>query len=135
MCYIPLFMSMHDNIVDNPLDMSDQKYSVPPRTRPVSAQRDMNPLGFPLSKDSSLQVSQGFKTSTTVWVFVLVQSSHQLRKLSLILIESILFCDPWMNEKWSEYHILSCSSDEINYSITMIPRIQWGNWGYTVFEC
>ncbi|GFO14408.1 hypothetical protein PoB_004091300 [Plakobranchus ocellatus] len=52
---------MHDNIVDNPLDMSDQKYSVPPRTRPVSAQRDMNPLGFPLSKTSSLQMRQQAK--------------------------------------------------------------------------
>ncbi|GFS03632.1 hypothetical protein ElyMa_001155200 [Elysia marginata] len=61
MCYIPLFMSMHDNIVDNPLDMSDQKYSVPPRTRPVSAQRDMNPLGFHLSKNSSLQMRQQAK--------------------------------------------------------------------------
>ena len=54
MCYIPLFLSLHDNIVDNPLDMSDQKYTQPPRTRPPSSQRDMNPLGFPLNKKSSL---------------------------------------------------------------------------------
>ncbi|XP_076448070.1 uncharacterized protein LOC143284853 [Babylonia areolata] len=54
MCYIPLFLSMHDNIVDNPLDMSDQKYTLPPRTRPPSTQRDMNPLGYPLSRKSSL---------------------------------------------------------------------------------
>ncbi|XP_012945580.1 uncharacterized protein LOC106013701 [Aplysia californica] len=52
---------MHDNIVDNPLDMSDQKYTMPPRTRPASAQRDMNPLGFPLSKNSSLQMRQKAK--------------------------------------------------------------------------
>jgi len=45
MCYIPLFMSMHDNIVHNPLDMSNQKYQAPPRQRPASVQRDMNPLG------------------------------------------------------------------------------------------
>ncbi|XP_067685072.1 uncharacterized protein [Haliotis asinina] len=53
MCYIPLFMSLHDNIVDNPLDMSDQKYVMPPRQRPPSPQRDMNPLGNALSKFSS----------------------------------------------------------------------------------
>ncbi|XP_046353248.2 uncharacterized protein LOC124133067 [Haliotis rufescens] len=53
MCYIPLFMSMHDNICDNPLDMSDQKYVMPPRQRPPSPQRDMNPLGNALSKFSS----------------------------------------------------------------------------------
>ena len=36
MCYIPLFLSMHDNICENPLDMSSQKYTRPPRQRPVS---------------------------------------------------------------------------------------------------
>ena len=45
MCYIPLFLSMHDNICYNPLDMSNQKYVQPPRERPPSVQRDMNPLG------------------------------------------------------------------------------------------
>ncbi|XP_050412886.2 trichohyalin [Patella vulgata] len=53
MCYIPLFMSMHDNICDNPLDMSDTKYQMPPRKRPPSVQRDMNPLGQPLSQNST----------------------------------------------------------------------------------
>ncbi|XP_052104237.1 zinc finger CCCH domain-containing protein 13-like [Mytilus californianus] len=53
MCYIPLFLSMHDNICDNPLDMSNQKYQMPPRRRPPSVQRDMNPLSQPLSKQSA----------------------------------------------------------------------------------
>lgn len=53
MCYIPLFLSMHDNICDNPLDMSAQKYQAPPRRRPPSVQRDMNPLSQPLSKRSA----------------------------------------------------------------------------------
>ena len=53
MCYIPLFLSLHDNIISNPFDMSDEKYIMPPRKRPPSPQRDMNPLGQPLSKKSS----------------------------------------------------------------------------------
>ncbi|XP_041349516.1 uncharacterized protein LOC121368836 [Gigantopelta aegis] len=53
MCYIPLFLSLHDNIIANPFDMSDEKYVMPPRKRPPSPQRDMNPLGQPLSKKSS----------------------------------------------------------------------------------
>lgn len=52
MCYIPLFLSMHDNICYNPLDMSNKKYQMPPRKRPPSAQRDMNPLGQRLKKTS-----------------------------------------------------------------------------------
>ncbi|XP_078339440.1 uncharacterized protein LOC111107058 isoform X2 [Crassostrea virginica] len=52
MCYIPLFLSMHDNICYNPLDMSNKKYQMPPRRRPPSAQRDMNPLGQRLLKTS-----------------------------------------------------------------------------------
>lgn len=44
---------MHDNICDNPLDMSNQKYQLPPRRRPPSVQRDMNPLSQPLSKQSA----------------------------------------------------------------------------------
>ncbi|XP_061187777.1 uncharacterized protein LOC133195840 [Saccostrea echinata] len=52
MCYIPLFLSMHDNICYNPLDMSNKKYQMPPRKRPPSAQRDMNPLGERLKKTS-----------------------------------------------------------------------------------
>lgn len=44
---------MHDNIVDNPLDMSDSKYEAMQR-RPSghTRQRDMNPLGHPLSRSS-----------------------------------------------------------------------------------
>ncbi|XP_060590100.1 uncharacterized protein LOC132745252 [Ruditapes philippinarum] len=53
MCYIPLFLSMHDNICFNPLDMSNQKYTQPPRERPPSVQRDMNPLGSHLTKESA----------------------------------------------------------------------------------
>lgn len=44
---------MHDNICDDPFDMSREKYQMPPRKRPPSAQRDMNPLGQPLKKDST----------------------------------------------------------------------------------
>ncbi|KAH3820045.1 hypothetical protein DPMN_121789 [Dreissena polymorpha] len=50
MCYIPLFLSMHDNICLNPLDMSSEKYQAPPRQRPPSVQRDMNPLGTDMSR-------------------------------------------------------------------------------------
>ena len=58
-CYIPLFLSMHDNIVDNPLDMSNNKYDALLR-RPSGhrRQRDMNPLGQPLNKKSSFQMRQ-----------------------------------------------------------------------------
>lgn len=49
--YVPLFLSMHDNICDNPLDMSDNKYDSSLR-KPSGAlrQRDINPLGQPLKK-------------------------------------------------------------------------------------
>ena len=49
LCYIPLFLSMHDKMCDNPLDMSNTKYM---QHRPASVQRDMNPLGFPLKKNT-----------------------------------------------------------------------------------
>lgn len=55
--YVPLFLSMHDNIVDNPLDMSDQKYNH--KLRQLSGgtrQRDMNPLGMPMKKTSTFQL-------------------------------------------------------------------------------
>lgn len=61
-CYIPLFMSMHDNIVDNPLDMSCDKYSE--KRRRLSGtirQRDMNPLGVPLKKNSAYQLRRQAK--------------------------------------------------------------------------
>ncbi|XP_063953968.1 glutamic acid-rich protein-like [Lytechinus pictus] len=45
MAYIPLFLSMHDNIIDNPFDFAE-KYNKPS----TEAQRDMNPLGFPLKR-------------------------------------------------------------------------------------
>ncbi|ESP04566.1 hypothetical protein LOTGIDRAFT_237314 [Lottia gigantea] len=62
MCYIPLFMSMHDNIVDNPLDMSDNKYEAMMRKPSGSKkQRDINPLGFPLKRESSYQMRQQAK--------------------------------------------------------------------------
>ncbi|XP_074645814.1 uncharacterized protein LOC141902071 [Tubulanus polymorphus] len=50
MAYIPLFLSMHENICDNPLDMSDKKYQPPPRK--LSIQRDMNPLGYHLKNNT-----------------------------------------------------------------------------------
>ena len=58
MCYIPLFLSMHDNICDHPLDMSPQQYQVPPRRRPPSVQRDMNPLSQPLGKISAFALKK-----------------------------------------------------------------------------
>ena len=45
MAYIPLFLSMHDNIIDNPLDMSTKYHSNSDKNTSV---RDMNPLGLPL---------------------------------------------------------------------------------------
>ena len=39
---------MHDNVCENPLDMSNNKYTR--NTRQPSAQRDMNPLGSHLHK-------------------------------------------------------------------------------------
>ena len=47
LCYVPLFLSMHENIVDNPLDMRDDKYDRMLR-KPSGGhrQRDMNPLGI-----------------------------------------------------------------------------------------
>ncbi|XP_033113995.1 uncharacterized protein LOC117114437 isoform X2 [Anneissia japonica] len=47
MAYIPLFLSMHENIIDNPLDM-EEKYNM--KTNNVQ-QRDMNPLGLPLRRE------------------------------------------------------------------------------------
>lgn len=49
--YIPLFMSMHEGIVDNPLNMAEDKYTAVggrDSKRPPSPQRDQQPLGFPL---------------------------------------------------------------------------------------
>ncbi|KAK6175190.1 hypothetical protein SNE40_013705 [Patella caerulea] len=58
-CYIPLFLSMHENICDNPLDMSDNKYeSMTRKPSGGTRQRDINPLGFPLRKESSYQMRQ-----------------------------------------------------------------------------
>ncbi|XP_070192116.1 uncharacterized protein [Littorina saxatilis] len=61
-CYIPLFLSMHDNIVDNPLDMSDSKYdSLMRKPSGHGRQRDMNPLGQPLSRASTHMVKHDAK--------------------------------------------------------------------------
>ncbi|KAH9510115.1 hypothetical protein Btru_043506 [Bulinus truncatus] len=58
-CYIPLFLSMHDNIIDNPLDMNNNKYEhMLRRPSGLPRQRDHNPLGNPLKKDSSYQNKQ-----------------------------------------------------------------------------
>ncbi|CAH1801738.1 unnamed protein product [Owenia fusiformis] len=50
--YIPLFLSMHENICDNPLDMRDTKYE-DNNDKADTLQRDMNPLNCPLKTDSS----------------------------------------------------------------------------------
>lgn len=57
LCYVPLFLSMHENIIDNPLDMSDNKYDHMLR-KPSGGhrQRDMNPLGQPMKKESFFQL-------------------------------------------------------------------------------
>ena len=50
MTYIPLFLSLHDNIIDNPLDMAE-KYNnnVDNTSTQLSLSvRDQNPLGLPL---------------------------------------------------------------------------------------
>ncbi|XP_059175867.1 uncharacterized protein LOC131955682 [Physella acuta] len=58
-CYIPLFLSMHDNIVDNPLDMNNNKYDKMLRKPSgLPRQRDNNPLGNPLKRDSNYQNKQ-----------------------------------------------------------------------------
>ncbi|XP_022107844.1 LOW QUALITY PROTEIN: uncharacterized protein LOC110988534 [Acanthaster planci] len=46
MAYIPLFLSMHENIINNPLDRQE-KYT---RLDRAEVQRDMNPLGLPLQR-------------------------------------------------------------------------------------
>lgn len=46
---------MHDGICDNPLDMSMNKYG--PEHR-VTEQRDMNPLGYPLKKQTAFFLRQ-----------------------------------------------------------------------------
>ncbi|XP_060590079.1 uncharacterized protein LOC132745239 isoform X2 [Ruditapes philippinarum] len=57
LCYVPLFLSMHENIVTNPLDMADDKYDHMMR-KPSGGhrQRDMNPLGNHLKRDSVFQL-------------------------------------------------------------------------------
>ncbi|CAL1528526.1 unnamed protein product [Lymnaea stagnalis] len=58
-CYIPLFLSMHDNIVDNPLDMNNNKYEhMLRKPSGLPRQRDHNPLGNPLKRDSNFQNKQ-----------------------------------------------------------------------------
>ncbi|KAK3580637.1 hypothetical protein CHS0354_013399 [Potamilus streckersoni] len=59
LCYVPLFLSMHENIVGNPLDMSDDKYDhLLRKPSGASRQRDVNPIGFPLRKESVFQMRQ-----------------------------------------------------------------------------
>ncbi|XP_033647998.1 uncharacterized protein LOC117307368 [Asterias rubens] len=47
MAYIPLFLSMHENIIDNPLDRHE-KFTT--RLDYGEVQRDMNPMGLPLQR-------------------------------------------------------------------------------------
>lgn len=53
---------MHENIVDNPLDMSDDKYDHMLR-KPSGGhrQRDMNPFGYPLRRESVFQLREQAK--------------------------------------------------------------------------
>lgn len=74
-------MSMHDNICDNPLDMSDRKYTMPPRKRPPSTQRDMNPLGNPLSKNSTYLLR---KQALDLMAGKLDKSGLQAEKIELL---------------------------------------------------
>ena len=62
LCYVPLFLSMHENIVDNPLDMSSDKYDHLLR-KPSGGhrQRDMNPSGYPLRRESVFQLREQAK--------------------------------------------------------------------------
>ena len=60
---------MHDNICDNPLDMSNQKYTRPPRQRPASvcivmggSEMDRGSGPYPLPGKS--QVAMGFLRNT-----------------------------------------------------------------------
>ena len=46
---------MHDGICDNPLDMSLNKYGPGHR---VTEQRDMNPLGYSLKKQTAFMLRQ-----------------------------------------------------------------------------
>ncbi|XP_067929601.1 uncharacterized protein [Watersipora subatra] len=52
--YIPLFLSMHDGICMNPLDMSLEKFKRKRLTK-GPATRDLNPLGHPLKKKTAWQ--------------------------------------------------------------------------------
>ncbi|XP_078487694.1 uncharacterized protein LOC100179464 [Ciona intestinalis] len=47
MAFIPLFLITHESIIDNPLDMSRDKIS---NDKVLEAQRDMVPLGRPMTK-------------------------------------------------------------------------------------
>ena len=52
---------MHDNMCVNPLDMRNTKYE----NRPASTQRDMNPLGYPLSKVNLFDQTKKVKVKVT----------------------------------------------------------------------
>ncbi|KAF6022964.1 hypothetical protein EB796_018720 [Bugula neritina] len=56
--YIPLFLSMHDGICLNPFDMSLEKFNKPRHVKNGVATRDLNPLGFPLKKETAWQNRQ-----------------------------------------------------------------------------
>lgn len=48
MAYIPLFLSMHENIINNPLDRHEM-YTT--KLDYGEVQRDMNPMGLPLQRE------------------------------------------------------------------------------------
>ena len=50
---------MHDKMVENPLDMSNNKYIPTPNRQPSPVQRDYNPLGNPLKRNSMFITRQG----------------------------------------------------------------------------
>jgi len=49
---------MHDGICLNPFDMSLEKFNKPRHVKNGVATRDLNPLGFPLKKETAWQNRQ-----------------------------------------------------------------------------
>lgn len=100
---------MHDNICDNPLDMSSQKYQQPPRRRPPSVQRDMNPLSQPLSKTSAFLLrkqAQDFERGTADPDHFSKEYVQQVNKYRM-LVELIFLFSTFMVHIFYKYVIVS----------------------------
>ena len=74
---------MHDTMLSNPLDMSNNQYTSP-RREPSAMFRDQNPLGYPLKKDSVFMSKQ--------------KESKTLRKKADILLGAKSGADDVKNE-------------------------------------